>query len=105
MAGMTDNTPRRRELTLDEYYAGVRDCDITILAPRADVDRIQPSGPPRQAEALLTRLLPHTGQAIRVGITGAPGVGKSTFIEALGLHLVRSGQRDCGAGRGPVQRH
>jgi LAO/AO transport system kinase len=37
--------------------------------------------------------LPHTGQAIRVGITGAPGVGKSTFIEALGLHLVQAGRR------------
>jgi LAO/AO transport system kinase len=45
------------------------------------------------AENLLTRLLPHTGRSIRVGITGAPGVGKSTFIEALGLHLVRGGRR------------
>src|SRR5262249_19341160 len=45
------------------------------------------------AEALLTRLLPHTGRAVRVGITGVPGVGKSTFIEALGLHLVRRGAR------------
>ena len=45
------------------------------------------------AEELLTRLLPFTGTAIRVGITGAPGVGKSTFIEALGLHLVRGGHR------------
>jgi LAO/AO transport system kinase len=45
------------------------------------------------AEELLTRLLPYTGQSIRVGITGVPGVGKSTFIDALGLHLVKSGLR------------
>lgn len=45
------------------------------------------------AEEVLTRLLPYTGGAMRVGITGAPGVGKSTFIEMLGLHLVRQGQR------------
>lgn len=46
-----------------------------------------------QAEELLNRLLPQTGGAIRVGITGAPGAGKSTFIEALGLHLVAAGRR------------
>jgi LAO/AO transport system kinase len=45
------------------------------------------------AEELLSRLLPHTGNAIRVGITGAPGAGKSTLIEALGLQLVREGRR------------
>ncbi len=46
-----------------------------------------------QAQALLQRLLPHTGSAMRVGISGAPGVGKSTFIEALGLHLIEAGHR------------
>jgi LAO/AO transport system kinase len=38
-----------------------------------------------QADALLTELLPHTGRSFRLGISGVPGVGKSTFIEALGL--------------------
>ena len=46
-----------------------------------------------RADALLTALLPHTGQALRLGISGVPGVGKSTFIEALGLHLIRRGHR------------
>jgi LAO/AO transport system kinase len=46
-----------------------------------------------RAEAVLAALLPHTGQAIRVGISGAPGAGKSTFIEALGLHLIARGHR------------
>ncbi len=46
-----------------------------------------------QAEALLETLLPHTGGATRLGISGVPGVGKSTFIEAFGLHLVRAGHR------------
>lgn len=44
-----------------------------------------------QADALLTALLPHTGKALRLGISGVPGVGKSTFIEALGLHLIGQG--------------
>ena len=45
------------------------------------------------AAALLDELLPHSGDAHRVGITGVPGVGKSTFIEALGLQLTGAGHR------------
>ncbi len=47
--------------------------------------------PRTQGDQLLTALLPHTGRALRLGISGVPGVGKSTFIEALGLYLVRQG--------------
>ncbi|MGE5515587.1 MAG: methylmalonyl Co-A mutase-associated GTPase MeaB [Bacteroidota bacterium] len=45
------------------------------------------------AEALLHQLLPHAGRSVRIGITGVPGAGKSTFIEAFGLHVVDSGHR------------
>ena len=44
-------------------------------------------------DALLAQLMPHTGKALRVGISGVPGVGKSTFIEALGLYLIAQGHR------------
>ena len=47
----------------------------------------------RAAQRMLERLLPHTGQAARVGISGVPGVGKSTFIEAFGLYLIGTGKR------------
>ena len=46
-----------------------------------------------QADELLTKLLPHTGKSLRLGISGVPGVGKSTFIEALGLYLIEQGHR------------
>ncbi|WP_341675994.1 methylmalonyl Co-A mutase-associated GTPase MeaB [Niveibacterium sp. SC-1] len=46
-----------------------------------------------RAQALLARLLPHTGKALRVGLSGVPGVGKSTFIESFGLHLTAAGHR------------
>ena len=46
-----------------------------------------------QADGLLTALLPHTGKSFRVGISGVPGVGKSTFIEVLGLYLIEKGHR------------
>jgi LAO/AO transport system kinase len=45
------------------------------------------------ANDLLQRLIPHTGKSIRLGISGVPGVGKSTFIEALGNHVIDAGQR------------
>ena len=45
-----------------------------------------------QAQDLLERLLPHTGKSFRLGITGVPGVGKSTFIEAFGLDLIGHGR-------------
>ena len=46
-----------------------------------------------KADELLTALLPHTGKSFRVGISGVPGVGKSTFIETLGLYLIEQGHR------------
>ena len=46
-----------------------------------------------QADALLTALLPYTGRSFRLGLSGVPGVGKSTFIEVLGLHLIALGHR------------
>ena len=46
-----------------------------------------------QGQELLDSLLPHTGKALRIGITGVPGVGKSTFIEAFGLFLIKHGHR------------
>ncbi len=46
-----------------------------------------------QAQQLLMELLPHAGGAHRIGITGVPGVGKSTFIDAFGMHLIERGHR------------
>lgn len=59
---------------------------ITLIESTRDDHR-------REAEALLEALLPHTGQSIRLGISGVPGVGKSTFIECFGQHLIDAGKR------------
>jgi len=56
------------------------------------IESVKPEHQTR-AEALLDHLLPDTGKAFRVGITGVPGVGKSTFIEALGMQLIEQGHR------------
>ena len=59
---------------------------ITLLESTRRDDRVR-------ADALLNWLLPSTGKALRLGISGVPGVGKSTFIEALGLYLIERGRR------------
>jgi LAO/AO transport system kinase len=86
-------TVRRRGLELDDYIQGVRGGDRAILG-RA-ITLVESSRPQHHevAQQLLTALMPHTGRAIRVGITGVPGVGKSTFIETLGLRLTGAGHR------------
>ena len=59
---------------------------ITLVESRRDDHR-------EQAEALLARVLEHTGNSVRLGVTGVPGVGKSSFIEAFGQHLTDHGHR------------
>ena len=59
---------------------------ITLIESKLDQDR-------EAAQTILNQLLPYTGNSIRIGITGVPGVGKSTFIEALGLHLIKQGKK------------
>src|SRR5690349_14525534 len=85
--------PRRRQLTAEEYVAGVRASDVAILARTLTLIESSSARHQPLAEEVLTRLLPYTGQSVRIGITGAPGVGKSTFIEVFGLHLVSRGLR------------
>lgn len=78
---------KRRKLTLEEYVQGVLDSDKAILS-RA-ITLVESNLPKHQelAQALLQRVLAHSGNSIRVGITGVPGVGKSTLIESLGCML------------------
>ena len=59
---------------------------ITLLESSLASDRVQ-------ADELISKVLPHTGNSLRIGISGVPGVGKSTFIEVLGLYLIQKGHK------------
>jgi len=87
------NSPRRRDLTVEEYVTGVRKGDRVILA-RA-ITLIESASPAHQekGQEVLAALLPHRCESVRVGITGVPGAGKSTFIEALGTLLTDRGHK------------
>ncbi|MBM3518865.1 MAG: methylmalonyl Co-A mutase-associated GTPase MeaB, partial [Alphaproteobacteria bacterium] len=81
------------EIEIAELGAAVRAGDRRALARAITLVESRRPDHRGQADALLAALLPHTGAATRIGITGAPGVGKSTFIEALGRHLLEVGER------------
>ena len=83
--------PRRRTLSLDDYAAGVLAHDPSVLGRAITLVESNAAAHQALAQQLLTRLLPHTGRAQRIGITGIPGAGKSTFIEAFGCELTRRG--------------
>jgi LAO/AO transport system kinase len=72
---------------------GVRAGDRRALAKAITLVESTRADDQRAAQRLLELLLPATGQAARVGVSGVPGVGKSTFIEAFGLHLIGIGKR------------
>jgi LAO/AO transport system kinase len=78
-----------RRLPLERYIEGVLGGDRMVLARAITVVESNRPSDGELAARLLDALLAHTGRSQRVGITGVPGVGKSTFIDALGMHLIR----------------
>ena len=79
--------------TVAELAAAVRSGDRSVLPRAITLVESTRADHRQQAQELLLALLPDAGGARRVGITGVPGVGKSTTIEALGMHLIEQGHR------------
>lgn len=75
-------------LTINEYAEGISSGNRVILSKA--ITLVESSLPEDKvmAESLIEKILPQTGKSLRIGITGIPGVGKSTFIEAFGLYLI-----------------
>lgn len=75
---------RRHVLSVDDYVKGILEGNITILSQA--ITLVESSLPEHyhQAQQIIEKCLPHAKQSIRIGITGVPGAGKSTFIEAIG---------------------
>ncbi len=75
---------KRRTFTTDEYVEGILQGNITILAQA--ITLVESNNPAHyaQAQEIIERCLPYSGKSVRIGITGVPGAGKSSFIEAVG---------------------
>ena len=84
---------RRQHLTPGQYAEGVLNGERVMTARAITLVESNAEKHIEEAQELLKILLPHTGNPIRIGITGVPGVGKSTFIEALGCYLTENGHK------------
>src|SRR5690349_10954965 len=90
---MTSPSPRATGTPHKEIAKAVLAGDRRALARAITLVESTRAIDQRAAEALLASVLARTGRAVRLGISGAPGVGKSTFIEAFGLYLIATGHR------------
>ena len=84
---------RQKKVEVDALFSGISSGDLSSLS-RA-ITLIESTNPKdtEPAHALINRCLPLANKSIRIGITGVPGVGKSTFIEALGMQLIAMGHK------------
>jgi LAO/AO transport system kinase len=97
MYGLNTSAPgsstRRGGLGLEDFVRGIKARDRAMLARAVTlIESTRPSDRPL-ARAVLQAILPDTGNAHRIGITGVPGVGKSTTIDQLGMNLIAAGHR------------
>ncbi len=84
---------KKKKFTVDEYVEGILAGNRTILSQA--ITLVESALPEHHsiAQQVIEQCLPHTGKSIRIGITGVPGVGKSTFIESLGVQITGQGHK------------
>ncbi len=85
--------PRKKERSIEELVEGIRTGNRAILAQAITLIESNATRHFEKGQELINRILPFTGQSIRIGITGVPGAGKSTFIEAFGTYLCQLGHK------------
>ncbi|WP_088014041.1 methylmalonyl Co-A mutase-associated GTPase MeaB [Gottfriedia acidiceleris] len=90
---MDHENKRKKKLSEDDYVNGVLEGNRTILAQTITLIESNSKAHMNSAQNVLTRLLPHSGRSIRIGITGVPGAGKSSLIESFGTYLCDQGHR------------
>ncbi len=90
---MDHENKRKKKLSEDDYVNGVLEGNRTILAQTITLIESNSSAHMNSAQNVLTRLLPHSGRSIRIGITGVPGAGKSSLIESFGTYLCEQGHK------------
>jgi len=83
---------QKRTLTAEQYVTGILKGDITLLGQAVTLVESQLPSDQEIAQKVIEQCLPYSGHSIRVGITGVPGAGKSSFIESLGTELCKKGK-------------
>ena len=83
----------QKRLSADEYIKGILAGDRVILSRAITLIESQLAQDKNLAQEVLEKILPFAGKSVRIGITGVPGVGKSTFIEAFGKHITTQNKK------------
>ncbi|MDR1594855.1 MAG: methylmalonyl Co-A mutase-associated GTPase MeaB [Prevotellaceae bacterium] len=84
---------RKRPLTVEQYIEGILEGRITVLSQAITLVESLLDEHHAMAQAIIEKCLPHSGKSMRIGITGVPGAGKSTFIEAFGKKITSWGHK------------
>ncbi len=84
---------KRPSFTVEDYVEGVKKGDRAMLGRTITLVESNSQAHMELAQEVLGQLMPFTGNSMRIGISGVPGAGKSTFIEALGCHIIKQGHR------------
>jgi LAO/AO transport system kinase len=84
---------RKKKLSIDEYVEGILSQNRTILSQAITLIESSLHKHQETAQQIIEKCLPYTGKSVRIGITGVPGVGKSSFIETLGMNVVSNGHK------------
>ena len=84
---------KRQEYSLEEYVAGIKTGDISILSRAITLVESTRVDHQELSQQIIEACIPFSGNSIRIGITGVPGVGKSTFIESFGKHITAQGKK------------
>jgi len=87
------NFKKRPTYSADDYVKGILDGNISVLSQAVTLVESSNEEHYAQAQEVIEKCLPYAGKSLRVGITGVPGAGKSTFIDALGMDIVNSGKK------------
>jgi LAO/AO transport system kinase len=84
---------RKKEYSVDEYVDGIRHGNRVLLSQAVTLVESHRLDHQEKAQQIIERCLPYAGNSVRIGITGVPGAGKSTSIEAFGMARIRSGKK------------
>lgn len=84
---------RVREKTVAEFVEAICEGDVTTLSQAVTLVESRLEVHQKKAQQIIEQCLPHAGRSMRIGITGVPGAGKSTSIDAFGMHLIKQGHK------------
>lgn len=90
---LSEKRIQRKEYTPAEFVEGILKGNITILSQAVTLVESSKYEHQQVAQEIIEKCLPHAGKSVRIGITGVPGAGKSTSIDAFGMHLIGQGRK------------